>query len=95
MKPNEEMMKEQTQQFVAAYSGFNSDDKQLIEWLDNTMSDVKTAKNEGGQKRAVKNATLLVRFAKHVGIEHSLISAVYNPNKTTGVSMPNDLTSLV
>ena len=95
MKPNEEMMKEQTQQFVAAYIGFNSDDKQLIEWLDNTMSDVKTAKNEGGQKRAVKNATLLVRFAKHVGIEHSLISAVYNPNKTTGVSMPNDLTSLV
>ena len=95
MKPNEEMMKEQTQQFVAAYIGFNSDDKQLIEWLDNTMSDVKTAKNEGGQKRAVKNATLLVRFAKHVGIEHSLISAVYNPNKTTGVSKPNDLTSLV
>tara|TARA_R100000388_G_scaffold94978_1_gene84702 strand:+ start:103 stop:1266 length:1164 start_codon:yes stop_codon:yes gene_type:complete len=97
MKPNEEMMKEQTQQFVAAYIGATGgNDEQLVEWLDNTLSDVKTAKNEGGQKRSVKNATLLVRFAKHVGIEHSLISAVYNPDpkKTTGVSMPNDMTSL-
>lgn len=59
--------------------------------LQEKMPDVKTKKSAGA-RASVGNATLLVRFAKHCGVENPLVESYYDGN--SGPNATNDIVNL-
>ena len=82
--------------FSDCFFGAGSGDekaKRLMDFANETEASIKTKKTvTGGAKRATKNATLIVRFAHSIGIEHPKIADYYEGD--SGISMPNDFQSI-
>ncbi len=64
----------------------------LMAFANETEASIKTKKTDTGNRQAVKNATLIVRLANSVGIEHTKITEYYEGD--SGMSMPNDFQKL-
>lgn len=67
-------------------------DGTLSAWLHQTEDSIKSSKTDKGPRMAVKNATLLVRFAAQQDIEHPLVQSYMSGS--SGPNADNDFNSL-
>ena len=89
--PKQKEIIETADAFSDCFFGAGSGDEKanrLMAFANKTVASIKTKKNPTGAKRTVKNATLILRLAHGVGVEHEKITNYMETD--SGISMPND-----